>query len=95
MSCDGMDFAEKLYVAQDAIRPGKEGLSIEEMRRLVAYIDPHPWKIFDSTTWHDVVVQCEKILGCDDTAASPFMSNLPNLIRDLKSKLADVVRHTE
>ncbi len=35
-------------------------------------------------TWHDVVIECERILGCPDTAASPTMSNLPNLVRDLK-----------
>lgn len=35
-------------------------------------------------TWHDVVVECERILGCPDTAESPLMSNLPNLVRDLK-----------
>jgi len=36
-------------------------------------------------TWHDVVVECEKILGCEpgDTAESPLSSNLPNLIRDI------------
>jgi hypothetical protein len=31
-----------------------------------------------------VVVECERILGCPDTADSPLMSNLPNLVRDLK-----------
>ena len=36
-------------------------------------------------TWHDVVVECERIMGCPDTADSPTMSNLPNLIRDLKN----------
>ena len=42
-------------------------------------------KIKDGTTWYDVVIECEKILGCTDTAVSPFMSNLPNLVRDLKA----------
>jgi hypothetical protein len=35
--------------------------------------------------WHDVVVECEGILGCKDTAESPLMSNLPNLVRDIKT----------
>ena len=36
-------------------------------------------------SWHDVVRECERILGCPDTAESPTMSNLPNLVRDLKN----------
>jgi hypothetical protein len=36
-------------------------------------------------TWNDVVKECEQILGCKDTADSPLQSNLPNLVRDLKS----------
>ena len=36
-------------------------------------------------TWNDVVKKCEQILGCEDTADSPLQSNLPNLVRDLKS----------
>ena len=36
-------------------------------------------------TWHQVVVECEKIFSCDDTAENPLMSNLPNLVRALRS----------
>ena len=48
-------------------------------------------------TWHDVVVECEEILGCEpgDTAESPLSSNLPNLIRDLlieNDKADEIVR---
>jgi hypothetical protein len=33
--------------------------------------------------WHRVVIDCERILGCvGDTASSPTMSNVPNLVRD-------------
>lgn len=38
-------------------------------------------------TWHDIVKECERILECDDTAKSPSQSNLPNLIRDLQTKI--------
>ena len=41
-------------------------------------------KVMDEHTWHDVVKECEQILGCDDTAKSPLQSNLPNLIRSLQ-----------
>ena len=34
------------------------------------------------TGWHDVVQQCELMMGCRDTSESPRMSNLPNLVRD-------------
>lgn len=37
--------------------------------------------------WHKVVVECEKILGCEDTAESPHASNLPNLVRNTKNDL--------
>ncbi len=33
--------------------------------------------------WHDIIKECEQLLGCPDTAESPLMCNLPNLIRDL------------
>ncbi len=36
--------------------------------------------------WHDIVKECEQLLGCPDTAESPLMCNLPNLIRDLKHR---------
>lgn len=35
-------------------------------------------------TWHDVVKECEEIVGCTDTAESPLSSNLHNIVRDLK-----------
>jgi len=35
--------------------------------------------------WHKVVQECEQIFGCEDTAESPLMSNLPNLVRDFKT----------
>lgn len=38
-------------------------------------------------TWHDVIKECEKVIGCEYSAKSPLMCNLPNLIRDLKFKL--------
>ena len=33
--------------------------------------------------WHQVIRECEHILGCPDTAEAPLRCNLPNLIRDL------------
>ena len=41
-------------------------------------------------TWHDVVIECERIFGCKDTATYPARSNLPNLIRDLQSEKGSV-----
>ncbi len=38
-------------------------------------------------TWHDVIKECEQVLGCEDSAVSPLMCNLPNLIRDLQWRL--------
>ena len=32
--------------------------------------------------WHEVVKHCEEIFKTDDTAESPLMSNLPNLVRN-------------
>jgi ribosomal protein L37AE/L43A len=37
--------------------------------------------------WHRVVVDCERVLECPDTAASPTSSNLVNLCRDQKQAL--------
>lgn len=37
--------------------------------------------------WHRVVVDCERVLGCPDTAESPRMSNLANLCRDFKAEI--------
>jgi hypothetical protein len=34
--------------------------------------------------WRRVVTDCERIMDCPDTAQSPSMSNLPNIVRDLK-----------
>jgi len=48
------------------------------------------WRKTDYT-WRDVIKECERILGCDDTAESPLMSDLPNLIRDLKRKANIVI----
>ncbi|MDY0188672.1 MAG: hypothetical protein RBR16_12195 [Syntrophus sp. (in: bacteria)] len=39
-------------------------------------------------TWHKVVVECESLFKCTDTAESPTMSNLPNLIRNLQNEIA-------
>jgi hypothetical protein len=36
--------------------------------------------------WHKVVVQCEEIIGTSGTAKSPLLSNMPNLVRDLKTQ---------
>lgn len=33
--------------------------------------------------WHDVVIECERILGLEGTAESPITSNLPNALRDI------------
>lgn len=41
------------------------------------------------SAWHDIIKECEQTLGCPDTAESPLMCNLPNLIRDLKQAHAD------
>lgn len=41
----------------------------------------------DEYTWHDVIKECEQVLGCEYSAESPLMCNLPNLIRDLQFKL--------
>lgn len=48
---------------------------------------PHPF-LGEEKTWQDVVVECEGILDCEETAESPWMSNLPNLIRDLRVVVA-------
>ncbi|MFA5349055.1 MAG: hypothetical protein WC309_01635 [Candidatus Paceibacterota bacterium] len=37
--------------------------------------------------WHNLVVGLEKILGLKDTAESALMSNLPNILRDMKVEL--------
>jgi len=37
----------------------------------------------DHDGWHKIVIECENIFGCADTAENPWSSNLPNLIRDL------------
>ena len=46
-------------------------------------------------SWHDVVKECERVIGCEDSAASPLMCNLPNLIRDLKWKLEQAQQITQ
>lgn len=33
--------------------------------------------------WHTIVQECERILGCSDTASSALNSNLPNMVRDI------------
>ncbi len=35
------------------------------------------------TEWHILIAECEELFGCEETATSPVMSNLPNLIRDM------------
>ena len=47
----------------------------------------------DKYTWHDVIKECEQVLGCEYSADSPLMCNLPNLIRDLQFKLEKAERH--
>lgn len=44
-------------------------------------------------TWHDVIKECEQVLGCEYPAESPLMCNLPNLIRDLQFKLEKAERY--
>lgn len=39
------------------------------------------------TTWESVVHECEQVLGTEDSASSPSLSNLPNLVRDMKVEL--------
>lgn len=55
---------------------------------------PHVWeehlkkrRIKMGDEWHKIVVECEKILGCEDTAESAHASNLPNLVRNVKNDL--------
>lgn len=38
-------------------------------------------------TWHDVVKECEGILHLEGTAETPWLSNLPNILRELKREV--------
>ncbi len=40
-------------------------------------------RIQEGEMWHELVKECERIIGTPDTAEAPHLSNLPNLVRDL------------
>jgi len=58
--------------------------SVGELEDVEAYgVDAWQESAKHGEKWHDIIKECEKLLGCNDTAESPLMCNLPNLIRDL------------
>jgi|GEM_PF-3998389 len=42
-------------------------------------------RIQEGEKWYEIVKDCERIFDIPDTADAPHLSNLPNLIRDLKA----------
>lgn len=63
-------------------------LELREAERLITLLIIHNDRLEKAAKekdgWHEVVKHCEEVLGCEDTAESPLMSNLPNLVRDLR-----------
>ena len=62
-------------------------LELREAERLINLLiidnDRLEKALTEQEGWHEVVKHCEEILKCSDTAKSPIMSNLPNIVRDM------------